>query len=1092
VYNKPGTEHLEVYWDANDTSSYAGSGTTVTDLSGNGVTGTISGTNGFDSEYNAWVFDGSGDYIRSGNIGLSGAQVMSVSFWFRYNSVPTSRQDPFTIGKSGTAVQFGLATYTPGTYLYTGGNDIYMADNIVTDTEWHHVVAIYSGGIPSTTTMSLYVDNVNVVDKLTGSSATQALNLDSADCAVNVGINAGSGGLLNGKISSFRLFTKALSVEQVKELYDYQKDYFLGSRSSMTLYKGNLGLGVAEPTARFEVAGNERIQEYPPRALSGNREGCETYIEGHGVFRAIASSNHGSAGSVPGGFDKKTSSYWHASNATGYLYNGTDGAYGSAGPSSLGGIRGEWLKLEIPYKVKLSSLSILARSGQNPQAPEDFKIIGSNDGSTWEIIQEFFGIARNDSVPVAVPITSNPNAYNSYAIVVQRTGGATGLTIGELRYFGTPAPSTLDDGHMTLGKQLTLPRVSGHAPDAETPRAESLIVHYDTTVDSVKSGSTAVDSSGAGNHGELLNGASYLSEERAFKFVGVDNNNQAANSSDTVRGTHGLSGGAQSIHSQSVWFKQTTDASDYTWICALGTASAGNQSGILLSGSSSYPNRITFDAYNGWVTSTVTAELNRWYHVVVTYKGGGWNTTNCKIYVNGVDCTGPASEVYNASQAISFSGSILALGSTHEGTRGLTGTISNYKLWNVVLTPEEVAMDYALGRTGKALNVPDTAVCIGGIAPRAQLDVRGTGMFDGGLVIKTKDSIEHARNGGITLSRAGFGNSGNQWSSQPIILDGGDTGAIDLNIRGGAIWSQWGGSQYGIAIKGSSAGNAYPYLQSPSFFVTNDKVGIGTVTPHARLQVHGSSGAVTGGGSRKWFTRDTTLSGDGLGSWGAMSIYASNDIVSGGYFAAVNGTIGSSDERIKKNIVDANDSECLETLRLLKPKKYQYRDIVEKGEEPVWGFIAQEVRETLPYATQLRKYVLPNIYELANVSSSNVITFTNFNTSNLESNATTLVRTMGIDGEQHDVHLAEVIDTHTIRVKEDLTDWIGSVDETGNVVAGNQLFVYGQEVDDFLFLKKEAIWTVATAALQEVDRQLQAEKAKVADLLARVTALENA
>ena len=137
---------------------------------------------------------------------------------------------------------------------------------------------------------------------------------------------------------------------------------------------------------------------------------------------------------------------------------------------------------------------------------------------------------------------------------------------------------------------------------------------------------------------------------------------------------------------------------------------------------------------------------------------------------------------------------------------------------------------------------------------------------------------------------------------------------------------------------------------------------------------------------------------------------------------------------------------------------------------------------------------------MANVSSSNVITFTDFNTTNLESNATTLIRTVGIDGEDRDIHLAEVIDEHTIRVEEDLTEWIGSVDETGNVVAGgNQLFICVQQVDDFVFLKKDAIWTVATAALQEVDRQLQAEKAKnesletqVSDLLARVTALENA
>ena len=197
------------------------------------------------------------------------------------------------------------------------------------------------------------------------------------------------------------------------------------------------------------------------------------------------------------------------------------------------------------------------------------------------------------------------------------------------------------------------------------------------------------------------------------------------------------------------------------------------------------------------------------------------------------------------------------------------------------------------------------------------------------------------------------------------------------------------------------------------------------------------------------------------------------------------------EEEIKKNIVDADDVECLEVLRQLKPKKYEYKDVVKRGEEPVWGFIAQEVRDVLPYATQLRQQFIPNIYELANVSSSNVITFTNFNTSNLEANATT-IQVMTKGGKEERATIAEVIDEHTIRVEQDLTDWTGSVDETGNVVAGNQLFIYGQEVDDFVFLKKDAIWTVATAALQEIDRQQQADKAKIASLEARLVALESA
>ena len=72
--------------------------------------------------------------------------------------------------------------------------------------------------------------------------------------------------------------------------------------------------------------------------------------------------------------------------------------------------------------------------------------------------------------------------------IIGHTNIHDGLNFCRINFFGTPAPSTLDDGHLTLGKQLTTPRVSGHAAGAETPRAESLVVHYDTAVNSVVSG----------------------------------------------------------------------------------------------------------------------------------------------------------------------------------------------------------------------------------------------------------------------------------------------------------------------------------------------------------------------------------------------------------------------------------------------------------------------------------------------------------------------------------------------------------------------------------------------------------------------------
>ena len=162
-----------------------------------------------------------------------------------------------------------------------------------------------------------------------------------------------------------------------------------------------------------------------------------------------------------------------------------------------------------------------------------------------------------------------------------------------------------------------------------------------------------------------------------------------------------------------------------------------------------------------------------------------------------------------------------------------------------------------------------------------------------------------------------------------------------------------------------------------------------------------------------------------------------------------------------------------------------------KGAEPVWGFIAQEVRDTLSFATQTRRQCIPSIYELGNVSASNVITFTNFNTTNLESNATSRIKLFDTENNEHMVKLVSVIDEHSIQVEEDLSALTGSVDENGNIGEGHQIFVYGEEVNDFVVLQKDAIWTVATSALQEVDRQLQAEKNKVVDLLARVEAIES-
>ena len=55
---------------------------------------------------------------------------------------------------------------------------------------------------------------------------------------------------------------------------------------------------------------------------------------------------------------------------------------------------------------------------------------------------------------------------------------------------------------------------------------------------------------------------------------------------------------------------------------------------------------------------------------------------------------------------------------------------------------------------------------------------------------------------------------------------------------------------------------------------------------------------------------------------------------------------------------------------------------------------------------------------------------------------------------------------------------------------GNQLYIRGERVDDFRTLKKEMLFAINFSATQQLDRQLQAEKARNDALEARLLALE--
>jgi hypothetical protein len=518
IPNKPSPQHLAVYWDAADSNSYSfADSSNVYDLSGSGVTGTITGTNGFDAEYNAWVFDGSGDYVQGTTSIGTGDVAHTWSLW-AINLTPSSTQYGYLCGfgtaGSGTMSGFMLRNgdrleFTMyGTYLVVDEN-FPSTDT----TQWKHIVGVYRGGGWNATNNDVYIDGERV--SLSGSGTT-ALSITGTD--INIGSSPGGGQPFVGSIANARLYSKALNADQVRELYEYDAERFGHRQNLVALHKGNLGVGVAHPTSRFEVAGADGLQEYPPKAMTG----YETYMEGHGVFRASASTFASSSYQTHYAFDYNTSTAWLSEPG----YDGTDGSYlGSVVTGNIDGsgtLTGEWIQIELPHKTFISRSTWLPNTAT--RGPKTGSIIGSNDGSTWYTITSFSGKTYTLNVETELLNATASTAYKYFRIVGTTIDSGARLEGKSWRLFGTPAPSALEDGHLTLGKALTLPRVSGHAAGAETPRAESLVVHYDTTVDSVigGGGSTVVDTSDGRNNGSLINGTAYSSTDRALVFDGVD------------------------------------------------------------------------------------------------------------------------------------------------------------------------------------------------------------------------------------------------------------------------------------------------------------------------------------------------------------------------------------------------------------------------------------------------------------------------------------------------------------------------------------------------------------------------------------------
>jgi hypothetical protein len=670
----------------------------------------------------AWRSVANGDYNADGTYGGSanlGSDSGGTAFadadkgdWVKIELPRKFKLNYFTLQvrnsptfPSGSSLSFGRSEFIKNGKVW-GSNDgiSWSLVHTISGTSASSDTAINSYTVTSSIAYNyfgLVVTDTNATVAGLGTSLSE-IELYGTEEDLDVIARVGEG--LDGKVANFRVYDKYLHEEQALELWDAQKDQFGRATSSVVVHKGRLGVGTTEPEGRFAVLDEPGdVEEFPPRAMTA----AETYMDGHGVFKASSSPTYNDSYPAYYAFDKvipynTTANQWVSQGGT------YDGASPKSFPVTSGdkavlfeGTYGSWIQLSLPYKILLKRMVSFIRLNRDHEHATSGIVYGSNDGETHEIVYTFDDVPVSDQLYDGVHHEINATkAYSTYTFQITKLEGVRTFTpLGELKFFGTrQGQSTLHDGELKLTKNLTVPRIGPPLDADDTPRRDRLVVEYNTSTNPTENG-VVRDTSGRGLDGLIRGSASYDATEKAFDVV--------ASSDIITTGTNigGVSG--DFLTSVSLWFKPSTVTSSTSQILFIHTSAYAAAASFLVN---IYEDQIAVghgSTNNSYKDGSLVA--NEWYHVVAIKKGTGAVSNNIyEIYLNGTKLAltnGAGTDVMNLSsdQAIIIGGASKVAVNTEQ----FVGKISNVKYYpGIVLTADEVKRLYDMGRLGNVIAQP--------------------------------------------------------------------------------------------------------------------------------------------------------------------------------------------------------------------------------------------------------------------------------------------------------------------------------------------------------------------------------------------------
>ena len=226
------TDGLVLALDAADRNSYPGSGTTWTDLSGNGNTGTLVNGVGYNSaNFGSLVFDGVNDFVNitdNASVSSVGNGNFSITAFVRVNSSAGTkniwRRDNFQNqgAENRRIISLGVSSSGfPSFGVYDGNNNGATYSQNICDNNWHYLVGVYES---STKTQYLYENGVLRTQAVYIN--TQSFNtLNQPWCVGNVNTTY-NGEWYTGNIAQVSIYNRALTATEIQQNFNATRSRF--------------------------------------------------------------------------------------------------------------------------------------------------------------------------------------------------------------------------------------------------------------------------------------------------------------------------------------------------------------------------------------------------------------------------------------------------------------------------------------------------------------------------------------------------------------------------------------------------------------------------------------------------------------------------------------------------------------------------------------------------------------------------------------------------------------------------------------------------------------------------------------------------